>query len=533
MYSSSLYPFSSIPSSDSSADRQTNREKYFYLVRQIRDYLGDEKVDYPGDLVYCFESKDFRSESKIQQGGTVSKFIRHQPFQEFIQMLKRSAKLLATDTGEETEQLTKEQEKELEGYLTKNQPWELTGEQWIQKRRYGAKKKEEIIEYKAFLQKISKQTRLLDMSIARWRKESEEKETTQETKTINKHITDHALWLQKELEELPLEERYSLTVPIERFFAQQRAIRFNPFLQIGLAKEQAILEELVKENNEDKEIPKLIKRCQVLRQMSEKLVKDILTGGRSIEDVNVLDKAIRELLEDIRAMHAKILVFKFKELIAEQSHRLDQLINSLQVVEDNATAEKSALKKRIIRYAKFIQNEFLANIPFAKRESVLPVIDAFFKRQQQTSSPCFQFAFSEVEMTLEKLARQSKNERSAIMLLLAKCKELSGMRKTLLCRILPEDNEFDFLVTETEDVSGFSKGVAELARDLDQLQSLREEKYQETRSVSVERMMQTGEQNSSWWSSPLSWVGRGQVTVGGPLKMEPAKKEKVYEFKKK
>lgn len=131
-------------------------------------------------------------------------------------MLKRSAKFLATATGEETEQLTKEQEEALEDYLTKKQPWEPTGEAWIQQ-QYGVKKKEEVKEYEAFIQTISDYTHFLNVKINRWQRENQEKETTQETKAINKHIIDHALYLRRELEELPLEEQDSLTTPINKF----------------------------------------------------------------------------------------------------------------------------------------------------------------------------------------------------------------------------------------------------------------------------------------------------------------------------
>ena len=301
------------------------------------------------------------------------------------------------------------------------------------------------------------------MWIGRWQKENKEKETTSKTKTINKHIINHALWLQKELEEFPLEDRYSLLGRIMSFSKRQRAIRFNPLLQMDLGKEQTILEELAKENKEDKDIPRLINACQILQDKCEKLVKDILSGSRPIKDVDVFNEAICILFENIGAMHAQVPAFK--KLMVEQSCYLDQLINSLQIAENNETAETSALKKRIIRYAKFLQNKFLANIPFVKRESVLPVLDAFFKRQQQASSPCFQFAFAEAEATLEKLARQSTSERRTILSLMAKCKELRGKRKSLLCRLLPEGSEFESLVTESVDVSDFSKEVAKLAND--------------------------------------------------------------------
>lgn len=89
-----LYPPMDIHSSNNSVSTQTKREQYFSLVRQIRDYLGDEKVDHPDDLVYCCDSKDFRSESKMQQDSTVPKVIRHKPFKNIFGCLKGALNFL-------------------------------------------------------------------------------------------------------------------------------------------------------------------------------------------------------------------------------------------------------------------------------------------------------------------------------------------------------------------------------------------------------------------------------------------------------
>ena len=65
------------------------------------------------------------------------------------------------------------------------------------------------------------------------------------------------------------------------------------------------------------------------------------------------------------------------------------------------------------------------------------------------------------------------------------------------------------------------------------LQPLREEKYQAIRKFSSERTIEAKGQSLSWWSNPLSWSGRGQGVVKDSCEIEPAKKEKAREFKKK